>query len=170
MHPSDPGPHRRARALEIRREESRRGPHLLHKRPAKAEVPLPRLVRHAQCHRYLYGGDCIAARSVERAVSFPCIPQDRAGTGELDSGRPRGSLDRKLVKELTTERLATNYTNAHETTDEHRSVLLVLLGAHKVHSSVKFAPGSWHGRPARGKWDLNRSWPRRPNATKIRLV
>jgi hypothetical protein len=33
-----------------------------------------------------------------------------------------------------------------------------LLGAHKVHNSVKLALDPWHGRPARGKRDLTWVW------------
>jgi len=55
-------------------------------------------------------------------VSFACIPQDRAGTNEIDNGRPRGSLERKLVKELTTEKLATNFTNYTNNTPQTSDV------------------------------------------------
>src|SRR6266511_5362110 len=37
---------------------------------------------------------------------------------------------------------------------EFTSLPLGFLGAYKVHNSVKFASGPWHGRPARGE-DIN---------------
>src|SRR5881392_2273046 len=81
--------------------------------------------------------------------------------------RPRGMVDKRETEqaqlfETADERGCTPmFGTAHRRASavpyprRYEGPSLCFLGARKVHKSVKFASGPWHGRPARRKWGSN---------------